>query len=78
MLIAPTLTAASLAPVSQSQLVPLSNGPVFSEQPAPEFMSAAMFPPAQAADQTNLSDWPSEISSAMEWSIRFLDYPQFQ
>lgn len=24
------------------------------------------------------SDWPSEISNAMEWSVQFLDHPNFQ
>lgn len=23
-------------------------------------------------------DWPSEISSSMEWSARFLDYPNLE
>jgi hypothetical protein len=40
---------------------------------------AELLPPAQMnVEVSSLSDWPSEISNAMEWSLRFLDYPQFQ
>lgn len=40
---------------------------------------AELLPQAQMnVDLFSLSDWPSEISNTMEWSLRFLDYPQFQ
>lgn len=34
--------------------------------------------PQMSADISSLCQWPSEISDAMEWSVRFLDYPHFQ
>lgn len=34
--------------------------------------------PQLPVDVSTLCDWPSEISNAMEWSVRFLDYPHFQ
>ncbi|KAJ5296210.1 hypothetical protein N7508_011031 [Penicillium antarcticum] len=39
---------------------------------------APFFPsPQLPADIPSLCEWPSEISNAMEWSVRFLDYPHF-
>ncbi|KAJ5732729.1 hypothetical protein N7493_004210 [Penicillium malachiteum] len=69
-----------LVSTSQPQVVPLPprNNTAYTEQPGAEYMPNAVFPSQIAADQQALSDWPSEISSTMEWSIRFLDYPQFQ
>lgn len=34
--------------------------------------------PQSPIDISALCDWPSEISNAMEWSVRFFDYPHFQ
>lgn len=33
--------------------------------------------PQLPVDISALCEWPSEISNAMEWSVRFLDYPHF-
>ncbi|KAJ5707080.1 hypothetical protein N7488_006881 [Penicillium malachiteum] len=74
-------SSTGLVTTSQSQMVPLPtrNNTAYTEQPGTEYMPTAIFPSQQIApDQQALSDWPSEISSTMEWSIRFLDYPQFQ
>jgi hypothetical protein len=72
--------SSNLTPASQLKSTPYApkNGPQPGEASA-ELSSPTIFPcPYSSADPTNLSDWPSEISSAMEWSIRFLDYPHFQ
>lgn len=74
------INSSNLVPASQLQSTPYApkNGPLSTETNA-ELVSPTIFPSSHiSADLSNLSDWPSEISSAMEWSIRFLDYPHFQ
>ncbi|KAL4781663.1 fungal-specific transcription factor domain-containing protein [Aspergillus varians] len=37
-----------------------------------------VLPPLLPSDIPFSCEWPSEISSAMEWSVQFLDHPMFQ
>lgn len=68
-----TRTLSTLAQVS----CPTSNEP--DQADTHHTLDSTTFSPSPhlPPDVSSLCDWPSEIASTMEWSVRFLDYPHF-
>ena len=74
---APFQSTVSSRPITP--LPPLAGG-AYPPQPGttPDNSASDTLPSLLLSDIPFPSDWPSEISNAMEWSVQFLDHPNLQ